>query len=183
MTLKSRSLHVMPTWEGDLDTRFPQGFLDGSGITIDYAKQPSLWNLAGSIYKVAKEQGWTREDAQGVLREVLTRAAQQPAAAEISSSSPYYQEAVRLVKKHGPAAVKFIFWAVGVWKTFHTGEHVTNIDASDHRVQIEQTISLEVNEFGSQDEAEQRRRINEIVRKAIEDADRRATSAAGLGRK
>ena len=61
-------VHLLPTWDGKIDSRFPQGFMDGSGITIDYEHEPAEWDHAELVYKIAKAEGWTQEKAQEEVR-------------------------------------------------------------------------------------------------------------------
>jgi hypothetical protein len=62
------SVQLLPMWEGTIDSRFPYGFLDGSGIVMNYESEPAEWDHAALIYNVAKAEGWTKEQAQEAVR-------------------------------------------------------------------------------------------------------------------
>jgi hypothetical protein len=176
MPLTTHFDYLLPSWDGTLRSAHPEGFLEASGIKIDYATQPSLWHLAADLYKVAKEQGWTKEDAQrefaGILKTargcvIPTKAAQ----------SAYEREAVTLVRKHGGWAVRMVFGVVCQLYTARHGSAVYNIDNSDRRTLIEQRIELVSCDFAAQDRAEQDRRIKVIVDEAIKEIEAQRASS------
>jgi hypothetical protein len=82
MSLQPRqfSIQILPTWEGTIDSRYLYGFLDGSGISIDYDHEPAEWDYALMVYKIAKKEDWTREKAQEEVRrfKMLVRRGERP---------------------------------------------------------------------------------------------------------
>jgi hypothetical protein len=179
MALKDHHWHLLPTWEdGSLKSGTPRGYLEGSSIILNYERQPSLWFLALDFYKVAKAQGWTKQEAQRELEKVIE--------AVISSHLPtattsvaFHQATVRFAKRYRQWGVKLVF-AVVVALIERGGSTVFKIDNSDRRTQIQQSIEQNIitNNFYAPNETEQERRIRAIVEEALRDAEAKAKADA-----
>lgn len=168
MALKNQHWHLLPTWEGSLKSSSPMGYLEGSSLAIDYEKQPSLWFLAADFYKVAKEHGWTKQQAQRELEAIFNalRRSDIPATA---APSAFHRAAVRFVARYRKWGAKLVFSVVVALIEAHDGSIVFNIGNSDRRTQFQQNIEMNVTELNHpQKEDLQARRIRAIVKEALE---------------